>query len=496
MLRREKDRVSGFTLVELAIVLGVAGILFAGVWRLLSSGNVQMRDQAAATQQAQLISAVNTYLQSSGAANSPTGGGQMTLAAVAANTNLVLNLPSSTAPAGNANCATTAPMTSGNQGLCYFLPNGFSSSTTNSYGQAYTIAALKDGSGVNVIPQSYSFMIQTSGGDTIPDTSGGRISAMIGGDGGFIYTANVCGNNPSVQDWACGAYGTWSSVVKYNAGVGYFGAAGASGHIASRTYYSPSQNLSDNWLARKQIPGDTTFLYNTMSTPFYLGGQNAYFVNPSTATTGGGTISVQGGTIDLGTGGKLTGEAPGAGINGGGYINLAGHLDSSTANSLLSIVSDCSPTYSPATGVNTNSCNYALMVNGGMSVTGFFYANSFYSPQYVYTNSDERLKTNIKTLSDPLADIMKLRPVSFVYKANGKISVGLIAQEVEKVYPSLVSDGPTGYKAIEYEGLISPLIGSVQELKKENDDLKARLRAQEIRQEKLEKTLDKLQHKE
>ncbi len=54
----------GFTLVEMAIVLGVAGLLFTGLWRLLATGNAQMRDQATASQHAQLAASINTYLQS------------------------------------------------------------------------------------------------------------------------------------------------------------------------------------------------------------------------------------------------------------------------------------------------------------------------------------------------------------------------------------------------------------------------------------------------
>jgi hypothetical protein len=69
---------------------------------------------------------------------------------------------------------------------------------------------------------------------------------------------------------------------------------------------------------------------------------------------------------------------------------------------------------------------------------------------------------------------MRLDPVSFVYKRNGQKSLGVIAQDVEKVYPELVGERE-GFKAVNYNGLIAPLLGAVQELKKENDQLKHRL---------------------
>ena len=133
MFRHTYSRRSGFTLIELAIVLGVAGILFGGLWRLLSSSNQQMRDQAAASQQSQLIAAVSAYLQSPGVVTLSAGGGTGFLTQMAANATATLVLPTVSSPL--AACAATIPA---NPGLCSFLPNGFISSTTNSYGQRHS----------------------------------------------------------------------------------------------------------------------------------------------------------------------------------------------------------------------------------------------------------------------------------------------------------------------------------------------------------------------
>src|ERR1700733_10320063 len=55
----------GFTLIELAIVLSVIGLMSVGIWRLLSSGNQQIKDTATAGQQIQLVKAVKSFLASS-----------------------------------------------------------------------------------------------------------------------------------------------------------------------------------------------------------------------------------------------------------------------------------------------------------------------------------------------------------------------------------------------------------------------------------------------
>ena len=140
-------------------------------------------------------------------------------------------------------------------------------------------------------------------------------------------------------------------------------------------------------------------------------------------------------------------------------------------------------------------CVYAFAITGNEQINGLLTASALYATTFIYQGSDARLKTNIKALNDPLADIMKLNAVSFDYKSNGKPSIGVIAQDVEKVYPQLVTTGPNGLKAVSYEGGVSPLIGAVQELKKENDELRGLLRAQAARQEKTDQELNDLRSK-
>jgi len=97
--------------------------------------------------------------------------------------------------------------------------------------------------------------------------------------------------------------------------------------------------------------------------------------------------------------------------------------------------------------------------------------NTMYATAYYYS-SDERLKENIQTLDNSLENIKKLRGVSFNWKDTGEATDGLIAQELEKVYPELVSTKDDGYKSINYAGLIGPLIESVKELEQQNQELR------------------------
>ena len=53
--------------------------------------------------------------------------------------------------------------------------------------------------------------------------------------------------------------------------------------------------------------------------------------------------------------------------------------------------------------------------------------------------------------------------------------IGVIAQEVEKVFPEVVADRENGYKAVKYEKLVSVLIEGIKELKQEVETLKAKV---------------------
>ena len=92
------------------------------------------------------------------------------------------------------------------------------------------------------------------------------------------------------------------------------------------------------------------------------------------------------------------------------------------------------------------------------------------APAYVYS-SDRSLKTNISTINNPLAKILALRGVTFNWKKDNQPGVGLIAQEVEKVFPELVTTESNGLKGVEYGNLVAPLIEAVKAQQAEINNL-------------------------
>jgi hypothetical protein len=102
-------------------------------------------------------------------------------------------------------------------------------------------------------------------------------------------------------------------------------------------------------------------------------------------------------------------------------------------------------------------------------------------------SSDARLKTDIRPIDSTLGRLAQLQPVRFRWRADefperhlgNTVNVGLIAQQVEQVFPELVSTDEQGYKLVSTSELPYLTIAAVKELKAENDALKLKNEALE-----------------
>ena len=112
-------------------------------------------------------------------------------------------------------------------------------------------------------------------------------------------------------------------------------------------------------------------------------------------------------------------------------------------------------------GIGTTNPTVELEVNGEIKTVD------------INVTSDVNLKTNIKTIEDPLKKVLQIRGVTFDWKENYKSSAGVIAQEVEKSFPELVNGENT--KSVNYNGLIGLLIETVKNQQAQIDDLNNRL---------------------
>jgi len=95
-----------------------------------------------------------------------------------------------------------------------------------------------------------------------------------------------------------------------------------------------------------------------------------------------------------------------------------------------------------------------------------------------FSTSDIRLKDNIKSIDKALDKVNSIQGIEFDWiekeevHGNSGHDIGVIAQEVEKILPDVVTTRDNGYKAVKYEKIVPLLIEAIKDLSKQVDGLK------------------------
>jgi len=127
---------------------------------------------------------------------------------------------------------------------------------------------------------------------------------------------------------------------------------------------------------------------------------------------------------------------------------------------------------------STNQTYYVTFVSGTSgNRRQELSSNLTYNPstQQFTNSSDERLKTNIVGITGAVEKIQQLRGVEFDWISSGHRSIGVIAQDVEKVLPELVATRDDGMKGVDYSKLTAVLIEAIKEQQVQIDKLQSRL---------------------
>jgi hypothetical protein len=172
---------------------------------------------------------------------------------------------------------------------------------------------------------------------------------------------------------------------------------------------------------------------------------------------------------------------------------LTDAIQSFTANSAINVLS---PLNLCNVGILSNGLEYGVGTNGGASggsieistgqidflvgstislslteTTGTF-SGIVYGQSFV-TLSDERAKSGIEEIKGGiLGRINKLHLYEYSYTGEEKRTTGFLAQEVKEIFPDAVVTGIKGKLYVNYDILVGYLVGAVQELKKEIEELK------------------------
>jgi len=103
-----------------------------------------------------------------------------------------------------------------------------------------------------------------------------------------------------------------------------------------------------------------------------------------------------------------------------------------------------------------NSSDGNMSFSGSLSVNGNITASGT-----VTATSDERLKTNIKTIDNALEKVLSIRGVEYDRIDLEEHQIGVIAQEIEKIIPEVVYGDET--KSVAYGNLVGLLIEAIKE---------------------------------
>jgi hypothetical protein len=201
----------------------------------------------------------------------------------------------------------------------------------------------------------------------------------------------------------------------------------------------------------------------------------------------GATDDVQFGSLGVGTA-----PIPG-GLNVSGFINVASPSGASEIMGINgNLISDdlVSGDFILGAGfINANPANATFSLasggpafmsyDGSIQLTTFEGAIAATGDVIAYYSSDERLKENIKPIENALEKVSKLGGYEFDWNEKQNVyeghDIGVIAQEVEAVFPELVTDRDNGFKAVKYEKLVAVLIESVKELSAKVKTLESKL---------------------
>lgn len=117
-------------------------------------------------------------------------------------------------------------------------------------------------------------------------------------------------------------------------------------------------------------------------------------------------------------------------------------------------------------GIGTTNPSYTLHIEGKV-----------YAADTITAYSDVTMKTNIENIRNALDKVNQLRGVSYNRIDTNERQIGVIAQEVQKIIPEVVSESTNGL-SVAYGNMIGLLIEAVKELTTEVRSLKDHQRMQ------------------
>ena len=289
----------------------------------------------------------------------------------------------------------------------------------------------------------------------------------------------------SIVAWGRNDYGQ-CNVPAPNAG--FVAVAGGSGNTAASGSFVGS-GVDNTATGHRSVVAGGTANFATGPVSVVAGGYENT-ASGENAAVGGGSGNTASGVYATVAGGNGNTAGGSRSFAAGQYANAAHDFTFVWSTSAISTVASHTFIINGVDGVGINTNNpqgFTLACNGGACKPG---GGSWSSC------SDGRLKKNVRQLDGALDTLLALRGVTFEFEDPDAINelpgiqMGMIAQEVEKVFPQWIHEAPDGYKRQTFRGFEALAVEALRELRGEKD---AQIAAQQEQIDRLEGRLKALE---
>ena len=294
------------------------------------------------------------------------------------------------------------------------------------------------------------------------------------------HNATASGYFSTAMGYGTTASGDFSTAMGFGTtGSGYASTAMGAGTTASgRTSTAMGQST--------EASGDysTAMGFDTQASGVVSTAMGLFTEASGSYSTAMGNGSEASGFISTAMGGSTTASgyystAMGAGTTASDFGSLViGQYNSSGSSVTSDATSFNIANTAFVIGNGTYSSNtsdaFKVMFNGDATLS-----NDLTVEGDIVISSDARLKANIVSLGSTLARLLLIDGKSYTMKKDGKQKIGVLAQDIQKVFPELVSTDDRDMLAVNYQGLVPVLINAL----KEQD---GKMKEQEKRLERLE----------
>jgi len=235
--------------------------------------------------------------------------------------------------------------------------------------------------------------------------------------------------------------------------------------------------VSDTWILGNRNTSDETFrLYSYSAGADVLTVTSAGNVGIGTTTpdvTGFGwtTLTIRGGTTS-GSAGVLELQSPTT--TGAGNLGIIAFLDGTNRNAQISTQRDTSTSTGNMifyTNAGAGIVERMRITSGGNILMGtttdngerLYVSGAIRATSTITANSDIRIKSNITKIENALEKVGQISGYTYNTNYDDKRHGGVIAQEIDKVFPEIVNTGNDGLMGVEYGNITALLIEAIKE---------------------------------